>query len=640
MNRKIRKAVFPALLFLGALFFIYCAIGAAPPLGKMSAGMEPDAGLHEIGKGEEIEQSFRWDRERLAGVCLMLAAEEGGIADAAQVSLFRGDTLLQTWRIDKYSVGNVWTKFLLDEPIADAAGEYTIRIFADKQMELALGMTSEHSGESAGWTSGGTENPGQYLCWRGVERDFSKTAVFLFAAAALGAVLGILLLLGKKGVRQEWMFLAVYVFMGIFCLAALPESRTPDEFSHFARSYEIAQGRLLSQKNPDGGFGIEQAGGTLPGNLEAGGALFTGDTTLYDIAGSLDERIDEENPEFYGYANTALYAPTSYLFQAAGIRAASLFTDRVVLILYAGRLFNWAAIGILLFFCIRYLPAGKTALALLSLLPMNIQQFNSLSADGFAFAAAAAFVTCILCLRRQENGRIRRSQAALLYVLTALLCLCKIVYAPLCLLLFLLPRERFGSRKGYALHVAGLGLTSIVSTFGWLAAASGFLIEFQPGVKSGEQIVYILSHPLQYLETLFQTLNGSFLGYVLGLAGENLGALDIALGELLPLFCLAVLALSCGYESAREVPEKRVRYAFLAVSGLVVLLTFTSLYIQWTPYRFAVIRGVQGRYFLPVLLPLLLGIGSLRRRLAFSNACLATAAADVCAFAAVMAHML
>ena len=45
-------------------------------------------------------------------------------------------------------------------------------------------------------------------------------------------------------------------------------------------------------------------------------------------------------------------------------------------------------------------------------------------------------------------------------------------------------------------------------------------------------------------------------------------------------------------------------FGFIAFS--VIILIFTSLYVQWTPFRNPVINGVQGRYFIPILLIILL----------------------------------
>jgi uncharacterized membrane protein len=39
---------------------------------------------------------------------------------------------------------------------------------------------------------------------------------------------------------------------------------------------------------------------------------------------------------------------------------------------------------------------------------------------------------------------------------------------------------------------------------------------------------------------------------------------------------------------------------------MILGLTFSSLYVQWTPYMNDTIVGIQGRYFIPLLLPVAL----------------------------------
>ena len=44
------------------------------------------------------------------------------------------------------------------------------------------------------------------------------------------------------------------------------------------------------------------------------------------------------------------------------------------------------------------------------------------------------------------------------------------------------------------------------------------------------------------------------------------------------------------------------------VNGIIfistIILMFTSLYVQWTPLGASFIDGVQGRYFIPLLIPI------------------------------------
>ena len=53
--------------------------------------------------------------------------------------------------------------------------------------------------------------------------------------------------------------------------------------------------------------------------------------------------------------------------------------------------------------------------------------------------------------------------------------------------------------------------------------------------------------------------------------------------------------------------DKLIMYAIF-LAGFALMLT--SLYIQWTPYMADTVQGVQGRYFIPLLLYLLIPLGA------------------------------
>ena len=92
-----------------------------------------------------------------------------------------------------------------------------------------------------------------------------------------------------------------------------------------------------------------------------------------------------------------------------------------------------------------------------------------------------------------------------MYVLTGFLCLCKVVYMPFCLLLFLIPKERFKSRKNYWFHVVCAGAVILILSFGWLAIASRYLCESQPGVDTAAQLVGILKDPAAFVLTFVRS---------------------------------------------------------------------------------------------------------------------------------------
>lgn len=634
---RISLLLFAALL-LFMLFFIAVRVKDAPALGRMSVSQEPDLGAHTIAPGETIRQRFRWEEEYLEGVNVKLTRLSGSSAGTLTVTLYQGERTVQSWSVTKYGLGAAYTRFLLDQPLTGVKGEeFTLELSAPDNTDISLSLSTQSGTGSSGWEVNERTYDGQFVCMRIIEKSISRTAAFAAIGGAAAVILSILYLLLRRRprIKPEWIFLVCYAAMGVFCLAAVPESRTPDETNHFCRAYEISQGGLISDRD---------FYSPIPRNFNAGGHLFTGKNDLYDILDGMDEEWDTEDPTLFRWRNTALYAPTSYLPQALGIGLASALTDRVMLILYAGRAANWLAVGAVLFLCIRWIPVGKNLLAFASLLPMNIQQFNSLSADGFAYVTAAAMLTSVLYFRFGFQGALRKRHLLLLYVQSVLLCLCKIVYAPLCLLLFLIPRERFGSRRRYWLHVFGIGTLSAAAALGWLLIASGFLEEFTPGVNSPEQVRYILTDPAGYSAVLLRTVDAGIQEWSFQAAGSALGALDVSVGNLMPAISVGLLAGTAmfGGELGKIRLTGGVRACLLCLSALISLVILTSLYVQWTGYRLSYIEGVQGRYFLPLLPLLLLGFAmhNARGRAQIRWFYLGSLAVNLCSFSAMLVQMI
>ncbi|MBR4486881.1 DUF2142 domain-containing protein, partial [bacterium] len=69
---------------------------------------------------------------------------------------------------------------------------------------------------------------------------------------------------------------------------------------------------------------------------------------------------------------------------------------------------------------------------------------------------------------------------------------------------------------------------------------------------------------------------------------------------------LALIVISL-IEVPKQIVKKFDKRLSLFILLSVLLLIFTSLYIQWTLPKENIIDGVQGRYFLPILILLPLG---------------------------------
>ena len=243
---------------------------------------------------------------------------------------------------------------------------------------------------------------------------------------------------------------------------------------------------------------------------------------------------------------------------------------------------------------------------------------------------------------------VRPGDMVRLSVLTAALSPCKMVYSCLVLLFLLIPAERFGSagegnrrRRQQAAKLLGFLLLLAVSMLsiafvnasvirGYAAASraeesmagtvsetTGQLITEGAVVTSEGEVLrsgYTVSELIRRPFFIFRMVCGTFSsrsGEMFGdMLGTRLGNLDPLLGIpffLAQLFFLGLVLLSLKRdgaeleEDAAAYPGLRDRLLIAAAAVLVMLLTAGAMLLSWTTRDSAIIEGIQGRYFLPVL---------------------------------------
>ena len=118
----------------------------------------------------------------------------------------------------------------------------------------------------------------------------------------------------------------------------------------------------------------------------------------------------------------------------------------------------------------------------------------------------------------------------------------------------------------------------------------------------------ILKNPVAFILTFVRSLDAFGLAYLTEMVGSTLGWLNIPVCSLLAVGYLVMMLLQVSrnndMEGIRMDPFAKIMLA--GISILVFGLIFVTLYGQWTAYGYDKILGVQGRYFLPLLLPVVL----------------------------------
>lgn len=384
-------------------------------------------------------------------------------------------------------------------------------------------------------------------------------------------------------IKKKVIFMCVVlVLMASIYYIKLPVGSGADEANHFYRAYEIASGDLLSKHVDEGSAG----GNILPVAL-----------TDYE---NKEAEIDETQLMEISFPNTALYAPVAYLPQAIAIKIAGEVTDNVYTIFMAGRMGAMLINIALSCWALFKMPFAREILFLIMMFPMNMQEMIVMSSDGWTMAVISVFLAYILRLGYKEN--FSKKEMIILFLLGLSIALSKIVYIIVCLAIFMIPGELFKNRKKENLFKCGFVVAVVVVNLLWLCISYGYMTEFNPGVDSTEQIKYVLQSIPEFYLTSIRTIfaNGAF--WIQSMFGSSLGALDIPTNwSVWVVYLILIVAAVSGYQLQGKLKLRDNIICLLIFFGGAALI-FASLYVQWTAYKNPIIDGIQGRYFIPLLM--------------------------------------
>ncbi len=434
----------------------------------------------------------------------------------------------------------------------------------------------------------------------------------------------------------------IAVFLGLLYLFVLAPLSAPDEISHYISAYELSNRFMFKEADYETGnvlirsedLFLEDSKGAADYELDDGGTVIYFDSASehsgeYEVLGqTLTEETyslihdvglggeDIPQADKVSGSDTAvsvyppvITTPLAYVPQAVGITIARLLGLNSIWLVWFGRLFNLAFFVAVTTLAMRRLPFGKEVLFGVALLPMTLHLSASLSYDVMIMACLFLFTAICLDLA-YDKEKVGPLDVIALAVLMAVAGPCKLVYVVMIGLCLLIPVKKFGGWGRWALSalvVAGLSLIAMILVNGQVIAgyAAATTEEMVPWAEeAGYSFSYIIRHPGQSLQLIYNTLIYEFGNYHLTMIGSSLGNLDPVLNVPYILVMgftagLIGLALKKPGESSTVTGGRRAWIFILcaACAGALML----SMLISWTPLGSSTIAGVQGRYFLPIL---------------------------------------
>ena len=397
-------------------------------------------------------------------------------------------------------------------------------------------------------------------------------------------------------IKKEKIFLVLASIVGIaLIIFNVPQIRY-DEHAHFWKAYEISSGHIVSR--PSNG---------LPKSVvelfrKEDGSYPNRDFNYETIKDKINDELNEEDKEEISVGATGPLTPISYIPQVIGVTIGRLLDLSPLLILYLGRLTNLIFYIALIYLAIKIMPSEKwkAIIMIIALFPMSMDIAATVSPDAVIISSSILAISYAMKLKFKDE-KINLKQISLLGLLCMIPTVCKIVYFPICLLVFMLPKEKFENKLKKNLSWVIVLLITFVPYFVLNGIVSKGAWEIQIRTNTLEQILFTASDLVRdvgvAVNTLYKEASGIFTTMIGGWNTINL----------LNLFIFVILVLATfmkNGESEEYKFSKKDKILLLVMILIESLGVIAAMYITWTEAQVEYVDGLQGRYFLPIL-PLL-----------------------------------
>lgn len=439
----------------------------------------------------------------------------------------------------------------------------------------------------------------------------NKTFFILFALG-MAVVIGIFVM-PVKWAKPENMVLILVSVMGLSMAVINPAFQECDGPSHFYRSMDVSYGNILGSfvnlTHEDGVIYVpenvqEIAYRQLTPNGSEG-------TAYMEYLKSHKFSKNKIKMTYYDSVTSVVYWP-----QGLGIFLGRTFNFSIYGVILMGRIFNLLAYMGLAYAAVRFMPFYKNLMAMFAVMPLSIYQASSLSQDAVLNGVGFLFVALCCYYAFDEKVKLNWKKTLVLGLLLLLMFLSKYVYACLGLLVFMIPKDKFNSRKDYwKSFIIALLPFVILGGYVMLRVSSG-ISGLQAGAGGGAdtmtQMQYLKMYPAAAVKVIISTLLVNINAYLMQL--NILGSMNYPLTLFLvfgPCFLLGV-----GLLDGQEV-RGRIKIRHRIIMLLAFAITFAAimmgLYIGdgiANPVGSSVINGIQGRYFILMLVLPFLALGS------------------------------
>ena len=425
--------------------------------------------------------------------------------------------------------------------------------------------------------------------------------IFLFAA---------ILVMEKEVLRekQEWIFAVACLMLGSLLIFGIGTNQVSyDEYVHAKSAYKLSFGTTIEFTES----ALQMAGNLLP--------HFNNPEERQLIEAYLNKNNDFSWADIgsqsrFVRSETRVYYPMAIGFWLG--RTLNLgFAETVALAKFGNLLFYIFVV----FFAIRLASKYKSIVSLIALLPNNVFLAAALTYDAVLTSFLLLGMVLILNELLEPERKLTWQNTLMILISFAIGCQSKPIYIVMALLMLFYGKDKFHNRlqevvlKTAVLVVAGLMIYNIffptptagsdyhlVSNFSYAGDKRNL------GTSVTGQIAYIFGNPGTYTILLLRSMFGMLAEFLFG--GSNFfqyGYLGTA--PTIATYVVLLIGLWLMVTSAKGETRKGIGWKYIVLILIMILgtsaIVWTSMYASYTTVGADEIRGVQGRYFIPMFLP-------------------------------------
>lgn len=497
---------------------------------------------------------------------------------------------------------NKFLKVIFDEPIVlDEDTKFVLELTglngtADNSIALYCGIAAEENNIELEINGQAYDNP---ICFISLERN---EAILILAVScwAILILISFALVLIINGTTERD-FLIFAGTLGVLLIFFNPFVHPLDEQTHFIRSYAIGHLNL----NPE----------VLNGAL----GYYVPDNYIGILNTTLNIKSYFTNPDIWNQAfhagATSFYVhpymsgviPFSHAIGASAAFLGWIFHWNVIVIILVGRLFDYVFYVGCAYFAIRNMKKYKTLFFTVAALPLSLWLAASFSTDPALMGTSLLFISiCLKYYFDEEINKVSTIDHVLLLICVLFIASVKyFVYVPILLLFFLIPRRLF-SKKSYWAMIA-LASASIIVMAGWQL---WLLVKFPyEDIRNGAdvsvagQLKFMAGHIGHTIRVLVNPMRRRAVQY---LEGFTVGAMLETVGKAVGWFAVFGACLEKNKYNDNEKKATVMRRLCVFIVLVVTAMIILTLYAGFTPVGRLVVDGIQTRYFIPIMILIML----------------------------------